>query len=231
MKVISIGDTHGRSAWNLVQKIEKDKYDKFVFIGDYFDSFTISFEKQYENFEKILQFKSENRDKVVLLIGNHDFHYLRSAGNDQYSGYQGKYVFKIREILQNAIDLGLMQMAFEADGFLYTHAGVTKTWLSNNSNKLPADRIVACINNCFDISPEEFKFNGKDPYGDDVTQSPIWVRPDSLSLDTIGVYKQVVGHTSFDELKVLKNIHFIDCLAKSGQYLFITDGKPQNKTI
>jgi hypothetical protein len=32
-------------------------------------------------------------------------------------------------------------------------------------------------------------------YGDDITQSPIWIRPSSLCEDPLSGYNQIVGHT------------------------------------
>ena len=64
-KIIAIGDIHGRDIWE--QIIEKEKSaDKIIFIGDYFDTLLpISSDLQIINFEKIISFKKENKDKVV----------------------------------------------------------------------------------------------------------------------------------------------------------------------
>jgi predicted phosphodiesterase len=37
MKIVTLGDTHGRDIWKTIVKIEED-FDKFIFIGDYFDT-------------------------------------------------------------------------------------------------------------------------------------------------------------------------------------------------
>ena len=48
-----------------------------IFLGDYFDSRDgISIGDQQKNFDDILKFKELNTDKVKLLFGNHDYHYL-----------------------------------------------------------------------------------------------------------------------------------------------------------
>lgn len=39
MKIIAIGDTHGKSVWKEVVNKELDNCDKFIFIGDYFDCY------------------------------------------------------------------------------------------------------------------------------------------------------------------------------------------------
>jgi predicted phosphodiesterase len=40
MKIVAIGDIHGRDYWKQIIEQEQDA-DVFVFVGDYFDSFTI----------------------------------------------------------------------------------------------------------------------------------------------------------------------------------------------
>jgi predicted phosphodiesterase len=86
MKITIIGDTHGRSKWKNIVEKEKDA-DKIIFIGDYFDAKDggYSANRQIENFKEIVEFKRNNPDKVILLIGNHDFHYLKGV-NEEYSG-------------------------------------------------------------------------------------------------------------------------------------------------
>ena len=76
MKLIALGDIHGRNIWKQILAKE-DNFDKIVFIGDYFDSKDgISVLQEIENFKEILELKKKFKDKVVLLFGNHDFHYL-----------------------------------------------------------------------------------------------------------------------------------------------------------
>jgi hypothetical protein len=43
-------------------------------------------------------------------------------------------------------------------------------------------------------------FSGLDPYGDDITQSPIWIRPKSLEMQPLPEYNQIVGHTEMQEI-------------------------------
>jgi predicted phosphodiesterase len=123
MKIIAIGDTHGHDNW---KDIVKQDFDKVIFIGDYFDSFDVPFEKQMSNFKEILDFKEANVDKVILLIGNHDYHYIMP--NTYYSGYQRAFEVQINSILMDALDKGWIQMTTYDGGWLFTHAGVTETW-------------------------------------------------------------------------------------------------------
>lgn len=223
MKIIALGDIHGRSRW---EKIASGQTcDKLVFLGDYFDSFTIPGEEQIRNFQKIVAYKEANPDKVVLLTGNHDNHYLPVARsiNETYSGFQNRYAHLISPLLQQHSDL--LQVCYRWEDYLFTHAGVTDTWLNGTGYK--GEEMEAYINELFRYKPQKFLFNGSDPYGDDVTQSPLWVRPQSLKKDAVGPQKlrQVVGHTSMKTLHTVdERFFFIDTLGTSGQYLVIKDG-------
>ncbi len=85
MQTVVISDLHGKDVWKKI--VSKENFDKVVFLGDYFDSYDIPYDKQMENFKKIIKFKKKNKDKVVILLGNHDLHNL-SELNERYSGYQ-----------------------------------------------------------------------------------------------------------------------------------------------
>lgn len=225
MKIITIGDIHGKNIWEKIIEKEKDA-DKIIFIGDYWDSWDESFEKQVNNFQKILAYKYDNPDKVVLLIGNHDYHYL-SYVEEFYSGFHKERKTQISLYLERAIEDGLMQMAYLDGKFLFTHAGVTKTWMENN--KLEQGGIVARINTEFTSNPNAFKFapsTGLDNVGDSITQPPIWVRPRALKSNAVEGFTQVVGHTKFKTLQIEEKFIFVDCLDYCNEYLIISDGVP-----
>ena len=52
MKTIAIGDIHGLGYWK--QILEKERPDRVVFVGDYFDSFNIPGIDQIHNFKNII---------------------------------------------------------------------------------------------------------------------------------------------------------------------------------
>jgi len=217
MRIIALGDTHGRNNWEKI--IQKEKFDKVIFIGDYFDSYDISAEQQKQNFKNIIAYKKANINKVVLLFGNHDFHYLRTT-DEQYSGYQKLHKIDIQELLHFAIDQNLLQMCFSWENLLFSHAGVTKTWCDNNF--VQKQFVEQSINDLFKFKPNCFKFTSgrnRSFYGDDVEQSPIWVRPNSLLKDRIEGFIQVVGHTTQNKLVITDDVILIDTLGTSGEYL------------
>jgi len=154
MKIIALGDTHGRDNWK--QVASREQFDKLIFIGDYFDSHDgISAAEQKGNFKEILEYKKRNSEKVVLLIGNHDFHYLDGV-YETYGGFQEEQRSSIRALLQPAVDSGMLQICFVWKHLLFTHAGVTKTWHSNHLQR--SGSIEYDINLLFKQDKAAFEF-------------------------------------------------------------------------
>lgn len=231
MKIIALGDTHGRTHWKNIVAKETDA-DKIIFIGDYFDThYDVSVDQQIQNFIDILNFKKENVDKVILLIGNHDFHYLKGA-QETYSGYQKFKATDINEVLEPAVSTGLLQMCYVHDNYVFTHAGLTKTWCSNNEINL--SELEDSVNRRFMSNIESFRFTYGDNYsqsGNDITQPPIWVRIPSLLADKLEGYRFVVGHTTLQEITITDNLIGIDTIGTSEEYLVIIDGEPSAATV
>ena len=231
MKIIALGDTHGRTVWKKI--VAKENFDKVVFVGDYFDTHEyVTPAQQKRNFEDIIAYKEVNKDKVVLLIGNHDFHYL-SDMDERYSGFNRYHAANIEQLLLNALQKDYLQMCFYYEPFLFVHAGITKTWCRNalgNDSFKNNELLAQTINQLFNEQPGLFRFTpgkGEDAYGDEVEQSPIWVRPDSLLADRVDNCTQIVGHTTQYQLVPDSKVTFIDALGTSGEYLCITDGYMQ----
>lgn len=223
-KIIAIGDTHGHNEWQHIVEKEKDA-DKIVFLGDYFDSFNIPHHEQMENFLKIVAYKNENPDKVVLLLGNHDFQYLTQT--ERYSGFQEKYADDIGICLYTLVKNGAIKICHKEGKYLFTHAGVTKTWCKKH--KIDLKDIEKSLNKKLIDNPTAFYFQGIDPTGNDVTQSPIWVRPESLCADSIDGYNHIIGHTRVKIAEYMQgkksDIFLIDTMDHSQEYIEIVDDK------
>ena len=108
-RTIFLGDTHGRSLWKDI--VAKETPDRVVFIGDYFDSFDIGSAEQQFNFKEIIEFKESNQCEVIMLIGNHDYHYY--PGGETYSGYQHGAAPAIRQLLEE--NKHHLQMCYQLD--------------------------------------------------------------------------------------------------------------------
>jgi hypothetical protein len=223
MKTVAIGDIHGRGIWRNI--IEQEQPDMTVFIGDYFDTHdNISVAQQMYNFNSILRYKKEHIDKAILLVGNHDYHYMRGI-KEHYSGYQAIYAIDIQERLEYALKNALLQLCYMQDGIIFVHAGFTKTWMNEVMGY--EEFSISDINEMFENRPHKFGFRpgvNWSQYGDDITQSPIWVRPYSLMKDCLTGYRQVVGHTQVDKLDINNDIVLIDTLGTSEEYLVINYG-------
>lgn len=231
MKIIVLGDTHGRPFW---KKILEQDFDIVVFIGDYFDSFDISGEDQIRNFLEIVAFKEANPDKVKLLIGNHDHHYFASVGNTGTSGYQTRMAPSIMHALETYKDL--LQMCYKHGEYLFTHAGVSPVWLDRKAkDSWSIDTIEQDINDLWKYKPLSFCFEmlrmSSSITGDNVWQSPIWIRPRSLQ-DAASLIKkdviQIVGHTQQYQIDIKGKstggrYFYIDTLGTSKEYLIIED--------
>jgi hypothetical protein len=218
---LAIGDIHGRAFWK--HYIEED-FNEFYFLGDYFDSFNLSFARQYRNFIEICRAARDDR-RIKLCLGNHDYHYLRNV-TEMYSGYQEYNSFEINQILEQNIDL-LKVVYVTEDNYIISHAGVS-AWFMNRMKNAGYNN-VEDINTAFNENRGVLNFNGDDPFGDDITQSPIWIRPASLEKQPLPHYNQIAGHTPMDNIQTVTlpdekqktiSITYIDTHDKESIYRF-----------
>jgi predicted phosphodiesterase len=226
MKTLVLGDTHGRSHWKHI--VASENPDRVIFIGDYFDSFDNTAVEQMHNFKEIIDWKQSGQSEVIILIGNHDYHYMRGV-SQYYSGYQSGARPAIEQLLED--NKQHLQMAYGMNGFIFTHAGVSYDWLKihgydNESN------LIDWINDMWKYKPNVFGFAGRDPYGDSTISSPIWIRPYSLqkaNRDTLrDQFIQVVGHTTQGKIDTEGKstggrYYYIDTLGTSGEYMVINN--------
>jgi UDP-2,3-diacylglucosamine pyrophosphatase LpxH len=234
MKTVILGDTHGRDYWKGI--VASESPDRVIFIGDYFDSFDNTAVEQMHNFKEIIDWKQSGQSEVIMLIGNHDYHYMRGV-SQYYSGYQSGARPAIEQLLYD--NKQHMQMAYGVNGFLFSHAGVSMDWLKihgydNESN------LVDWINDMWKYKPNVFGFAGRDPYGDSKISSPIWIRPYSLqqaNRDTLrDQFIQVVGHTTQGKIDTEGKstggrYYYIDTLGTSGQYMVLEQISTDNGEI
>jgi hypothetical protein len=193
---LAIGDIHGRAYW---KKYLDEDFTEYYVTGDYFDSFDIPFVKQINNFRELCETARED-PRIKLCLGNHDYHYLSNISFQRYSGFQEKNWFYINKILEDNIDL-LRVVYITADKYLISHAGLSGTFMKKMEKTGVTD--VEGINGAFKKDRDILTFDGYDIYGDDVSQSPIWIRPKSLESDPVAGYKQIVGHTERNAVKEL----------------------------
>ena len=237
MKTVVIGDVHGRSLWKLI--VNQENPDRVIFIGDYFDSFEISGVEQIQNFKEIIEYKKTSGKEVITLVGNHDHHDYPEVGYTGTSGYQSRISPSINQVIDE--NRQHLQIAYSFDEFLFTHAGVSPTFMDGEFGEegWVEDNVVELLNDLFKYKPKSFDFNGTDPYGDNTYQTPIWIRPRSLMAvnkkHDKGLkkkYIQIVGHTQVKKLDLIGaqkaaggRYYLIDCQESTGEYLVIQDGE------
>lgn len=197
MSLVVISDIHGQTFWkDVVSQVLPD--DTVVFLGDYFDRrgdgpFA---ESQVENFLEICDFAKSHSD-THLLIGNHDF---------QYTPYVtfgiSNYDFRNAESYSDAImaNFDMLNVAYFYDMLEFpvicVHGGICRQFL-----EFIGIDDVKDINSEFHEHPRKFDFIPKyynepaNTKGDDPWQTPLWIRPNSVMLDAVSGYAQIVGHT------------------------------------
>lgn len=226
-KLLVLGDTHGHDTWKSI--IDKESPSKIIFLGDYFDCHDkeITSEIQVANFVDILNFQEEfGIDNCILLIGNHDFHYI--TNNDMCSGFNYHTKHLAKPILEEAINDNKLAIIHIDKDTIYSHAGVSNYWFEHVCDVSSLQDIG--FNNKFDINTLCFNYiQGYDGYGDTISNSPIWIRPKSLIKDRLIGYKQVVGHTPMKKVVSESDITFCDTLPKD--YLIVEDYEGNKEVI
>lgn len=243
MKLVAIGDIHGRDIWKQIVAKEHDDTDEFVFVGDYFDSFTVKGLDQINNFLDIIDFRNTSiYHKVTLLIGNHDYHYYPGIEDNGTSGYQTLMAPSIKHVVSD--NKQYLQAAYQVGEFVFTHAGLSSEWLDDMVDEWSVDSLDATINDLFRFQPQKLAYRpykqvgstvyGVGGYGSETFQGPLWIRPKALmaaNRDTLrNQIIQVVGHTPQDTIDIKGKstggrYYFIDTLEYGqNQYLVVKDG-------
>lgn len=244
MKLVAIGDIHGRDYWKQIIEQEQDA-DVFVFVGDYFDSFTIKGPDQINNFLDIIEFKKSSNASVILLIGNHDYHYYPGIEDSGTSGYQTLMAPSIKHVVSD--NKQYLQVAYQSGEFVFTHAGLSSEWLDDMVVGWSVDSLAATVNDLFRYQPNKLAYRSfkyydyenniatlSSGFGNEPYQSPIWIRPKALMAANKNTLRkqitQVVGHTPQDNIDIKGKstggrYYFIDTLEYGqNQYLVVKDG-------
>lgn len=188
-KILVLGDIHGRAVWKDI--IWKENPDMTIFLGDYVSSHEgVPGSDQISNLEEILSFKESHPQTIVLLRGNHDIQHLRGDRNvcafdtDVFRWFQEN---KDRFLSDSCWVYSLPQRP----DYIFSHAGISSVWMKNCGFESLQD-----INNSSNMSQFEFwPDNQMDFYGISPTQSPIWIRPQTLLEYGLPHKTFIVGHT------------------------------------
>ena len=189
--VAIIPDQHGEDNWKKVLGIKADYY---VSLGDWFDSFTIDYDTQMQNFTEFIDFVKQDPEHRIALLGNHDLAYLQPANRGMLtSGHDIYYHDDIHELILS--NIRYLQIYFNIDGIVFSHAGFSKKWVERWMREDLNDNIMKHLLSLSFINPTSI-LNAEDfnEYGDNTYQSPLWIRPYSL-LHNSAYPIQIVGHT------------------------------------
>ena len=205
MKFLQIfGDTHGRTNWQ--QKIDLSSNEKIVFLGDYVDSFHIEDMQIINNLKTLIQLKKDNRDKIELLLGNHDLMYY-FLGDKTYmcSGFRRSYSDEIHRLFYE--NKQLFNAAYQEDNWLFTHAGLSRLFLKKLQTRIP-NKILKLENKDYATYLNEI-FRSIPSYLSDVSfyrgglenwGGPFWMDQREYSKDShIKGLNQIVGHQPVPE--------------------------------
>lgn len=220
MKTLVLGDIHGHNTWKDI--IEKETFDKVVFLGDYLDSFTLDYKVITENFRNIIEYKKKLGDKCILLYGNHDHSYYNL---ERCSGFKSEayttYKFLLNELFENK----LIDLIHIQDDIIMSHAGISEYWLNNIANIEDVKDL-----SLYTINLNKLNWNdvtGYSRFGNTISQSPIWIRPQALLNNHIKGYRQIVGHTNLKDPYTEEGLYLNDLLPN--YYIIIEDNNIKYK--
>lgn len=159
--------------------------------------------------EDIVRFQEENPDKVILLLGNHDAHYL-SRSFSPCSRYSYKYASEYYDLLANRVEF---YKAYECEQngvkYLFTHAGVSPEWLRNNHIKEEDNLSLILNEEHWDLYDQSSYLRG----GYFLFGSPLWadIREHASSKERLKDYIQIFGHTMLSRPYFEDKIICLDC--------------------
>jgi hypothetical protein len=206
------GDIHGLSYWK--DAVAENPDYRFLFLGDYLDPYkNIPHNVLIDNLKEIIQLKRNRGDEVILLLGNHDLHYLfldiypccrfddeiEEAAHALFS--ENKHLFKY---------------AFQEENYIFTHAGISEKWFFDDFGGDPKKNIADQLNNHDrDQRPALFRCGALRGGDRSAIGGILWADIDELN-DPLPRYTQIVGHNRVGKIfkRNIKGgeIVFCDCL-------------------
>jgi hypothetical protein len=229
MKTLVISDLHEDVRWaqSILEK-EKDNFDRFIYLGDFFDTRN---PKPTAGVEDTCKFMADNKEKfgsrMVCLLGNHDMPlaYMLKTGEQSgrfyCSGFDYRKSFTLKRVL--GVDFfNNWKLAHYEDGILYSHAGARSDFLKDGVEVFikETDEVAKDFRNkqdhkFFDIARCR---GGRDQWG-----GLTW-RDKSEWLWDSGMW-QVVGHTPVKSPEINKMVKCVFLDTKQKWYAVIKDGR------
>ncbi len=200
LKSYIIPDIHGRDFW---KPIMDNKDDNIIFLGDYVDPYPYEGYTNKDAFNclnEIIEFKKSNPNRVTLLIGNHDFHYI--CNNNSGSRYSIEYAPLYKKLYndnKNLFEIAKFEY-FNLKPILFTHAGIDYIWWDEHKEYIDSlkmnNNYEFILKQMFNDKQSYFSEIGPTRWGMNIAGSPIW--SDCTDDNFIKYDKdliQIVGHT------------------------------------
>lgn len=226
MKILSVGDLHGKPVW---EDIDADKYDLVYFVGDIYDEFDHirTMDEVHDNALALVQ-RARDLGNWFFCIGNHDAHYfkwqepifkqVRGAGFNEKQLYRAYHLY-----IENK---DLFKVAYQYNNYLWTHAGLSQAGYNFHFKEM-VDTLIAtqngvntladALNKMWDLNYEPLFYAPLSRGGDDTYGGPLWASKSDTIGGPLSGWHQIVGHTAtadiiHKELNENTSITYIDCL-------------------
>jgi len=221
-KFLIIPDLHGRNYWKKFgdigmllksgNEIGSPKFDKYIFLGDYCDSFFKTNDEIKDNLLDIIDFKEMYPGYVELLWGNHEMHYLYN--NNQFTGFRPLAWFDLNEIFRKK--RLLFNIAYQYKNYLFSHAGVHVGWYRKFKPFDDQKTLSESLNWAFEQNLHEIFDIGWHRGGQEKVGGPLWLDKSLGYKKPMKGFHQIVGHNIVKRIqKFIKDkntsITFCDC--------------------
>ena len=197
MKTVIIPDIHNHFL-NAEMIISKEKPDKVVFLGDYFDSFGDTLEMTEQTAQWLAaSLEHENR---THLLGNHDISYMTKLDRLRSSGWSANKHYLIKK----HIDWTKLKLHCYVGEYLCSHAGLSQLFANKHHQYANVERMLKLadedIHN-INVSQRNHVFlNPGASRGGHQTYGGMTWCDYSEFVDIPGV-KQIFGHTPSTEVR------------------------------
>jgi len=223
MKILSVGDIHGKNIW---ERIDASKYDRVRFTGDLYDAFEYDQDELHDNALALVQW-ARNVGNVDFVIGNHDAHYFKWQEpvfkEVRGGGFSEKQLYRAYHLYIENKDL--FKVAYQEEKYLWTHAGLSQAYYGHHieprvidiMNTYAVSTLAEVLNIMWDINYAPLFVAPLSRGGDDMYGGPLWADKSDTEGGPLSGYHQIVGHTGIydivhKELNPETSITYIDCL-------------------
>lgn len=257
-RILVIPDVHGETFWKEPVQKYIDLVDRVIFLGDYLDPYSDKFESNYDpeavfnNMMEIVNLKSDNKEKVVLLKGNHDFHYTSKRAMELACASRCDKTnwHKFNKIFCDYEDLFKLAHIEVVKGliYLFSHAGLTAFWINQVNAKIwkMNDRDISLADQITidKVNQLEYDYEGQNMLAiigryrtifGEKSGSVLWADieehsiPDAPKVYGLNKVLQVVGHSRLNDK--YDKVEFNNLVLIDSQQCFMIDEERKEKII